>query len=148
MTETRELSASAVRAAHEVRVVVGRLRRRLRESHQAGELTLTQTSLLSRLEREGPRTASDLAAAEGIRPQSVAASTAVLEERGLVTRRPDPDDGRRQLLTISPRGRELIDSTRAAREEWLARALHERLTDDERGTVLAAMELLDRVTDR
>ena len=96
MLETPELSPSAVRAAHEVRVVVGRLRRRLRESHQAGELTLTQTSLLSRLEREGPRTASDLAAAEGIRPQSVAASTAVCHADAGVSHQTPHDQPRPQ----------------------------------------------------
>lgn len=148
MAETEELSASSVRAAHEVRVAVGRLRRRLRESHDRDELTPSQTSLLSRLDREGPHTASELAAAEGVRPQSVAASLAVLAERGMVSRRPDPDDGRRQTISLSPDGRTFLDSTRAAGEEWLARALHERLSEDERATVIAAMGLLDRVAAR
>ena len=148
VTETRELSASSLRAAHEVRVAVGRLRRRLRESRDRDELTPSQTSLLSRLDRAGPRTASELAVAEGVRPQSVAASIAVLAERGLVTRRPDPDDGRRQTISVSPAGRALLDDTRAAGEEWLARALHERLSEDERATVIAAMGLLDRISSR
>ncbi|MHC1560526.1 MarR family winged helix-turn-helix transcriptional regulator [Actinomycetospora sp. C-140] len=148
MADVQELSASSVRAAHEVRVAVGRLRRRLRESHDRDELTPSQTSLLSRLDRDGPQTASALAAAEGVRPQSVATSVGALEERGLVTRRPDPDDGRRQTISVSPAGRALLDSTRAAGEEWLARALHERLDEDERATVIAAMVLLDRVSSR
>jgi DNA-binding MarR family transcriptional regulator len=148
VTDTQQLSGSAVRAAREVRVAVGRLRRRLREAYDRDELTPSQTSLLSRLDRDGPRTASELAAAEGVRPQSVAASVAVLEERGFVTRRPDPDDGRRQTISVSPAGRALLDSTRAAGEEWLARALHDRLTEDERATVIAAMGLLDRIASR
>ena len=148
MTGTEQLSASSVRAAHEVRVAVGRLRRRLRESQDRDELTPSQTSLLSRLDREGPRTASELAAAEGVRPQSVAVSVGVLEDRGYVTRRPDPADGRRQTISLAPAGRALLDSTRAAGEEWLARTLHDRLTEDERATVIAAMGLLDRATSR
>ncbi|GAA4864209.1 MarR family winged helix-turn-helix transcriptional regulator [Actinomycetospora straminea] len=148
MPGTQELSPSSVRAAHEVRVAIGRLRRRLRETADRDELTPSQTSLLSRLDRDGPRTASELAAAEGVRPQSVAVSVAALEERGLVTRRRDPDDGRRQTISVAPGGRAFLDSTRAAGEEWLARALHERLTEDERATVVAAMGLLDRVASR
>ncbi|GAA4809481.1 MarR family transcriptional regulator [Actinomycetospora chlora] len=148
VTDTQQLSGSAVRAAHEVRVAVGRLRRRLRESSERDELTPSQTSLLSRLDRDGPRTASELAAAEGVRPQSVAVSVGVLEERGFVTRRPDPGDGRRQTISLAPAGRALLDSTRAAGEEWLARALHDRLTEDERATVITAMGLLDRISSR
>jgi hypothetical protein len=99
VAETEECSASSVRAAHEVRVAVGRLRRRLRESHDRDELTPSQTSLLSRLDREGPHTASELAAAEGVRPQSVAASLAVLAERGMVSR---PTGGRSSTARAPP----------------------------------------------
>jgi DNA-binding MarR family transcriptional regulator len=137
---------SAARAAREVRVVLGRLRRRLREVHDDSELTPSQTSVLSRLAKDGPAGASDLAAAERVRPQSVAATLAVLDERGLIRRRPDPADGRRQLVSLSEAGRELFDDTSRAREQWLTRALQERFTDDERRTVIEAMGLLERLT--
>lgn len=77
---------SAVRAARDVRVVVGRLRRRPTELHDDRELTPSQISLVSRLGTDGPATASDLAAAERVRPQSVSAQLAVLEERGMIVR--------------------------------------------------------------
>lgn len=141
-------TASAVGAAREVRVVLSRLHRRLRETYDRRELTASQTSLLSRLDREGPRSASELAAAERVRPQSVAASLAVLLERGFVERRPDPADGRRLLVSLRPEGRALLDSGRVLGEEWLARALQDALTEPERATVVAAMALLDRVVGR
>jgi DNA-binding MarR family transcriptional regulator len=139
---------SAGQAARDVRVVLSRLRRRLRETYDRRELTASQTSLLSRLSREGPRSASELAAAERVRPQSAAASIAVLEERGLVVRRRDPADGRRQVVSLTPAADALLDSTRAAGEEWLARALRDHLDEAERQTVIAAMALLDRVAGR
>ena len=144
---TDELTASAVRAAHDVRVGLSRLRRRLRETDDRRELTPSQTSLLSRLHRDGPATASALAAAERVRPQSVAAVLAVLEERALVERRPDPTDGRRQVVSLTATARALLVSTAAAREEWLTRTLQERLTEAERRTVIEAMALLERVSD-
>ena len=140
------VSASAVRAAREIRVVVGRLRRRLRETYDIDGLTPSQMSVLSRLDKGGPSTASALATAEGVRPQSVATVLAVLAERGLIGRRGDPDDGRRQLVSVSAAGHEFLEDRRRAGEEWLARALHERFTEPERRAVIEALALLERLT--
>ncbi len=143
MAETGE---SAVRAAREVRVVFSRLRRRLREVYDTRELTPTQTSVLSRLGKDGPASASALAAAERVRPQSMAATLAALAERALIRRRPDPDDGRRLLVSLTGAGQEFLDDTRRAGEEWLARAMQDRFTERERRTVVEAMALLDKLT--
>ncbi|MCD2196255.1 MarR family winged helix-turn-helix transcriptional regulator [Actinomycetospora endophytica] len=145
---TAEPTATAVEAARAVRVGLGRLRRRFRENYDRAELTASQTGLLSRLGREGPASASELAAAEGVRPQSVAMSVAALDERGLVTRTKDPHDGRRQVVTVSPAGRDFLESSRTAGEGWLAAALTERLTEAECATVVEAMALLERVVQR
>jgi DNA-binding MarR family transcriptional regulator len=138
---------SAVRAARELRVVVGRLRRRLRALPGSGALTPSQTSLLTRLGKEGPASASTLAAAEGVRPQSVATLLAALDERGLIDRRPDPADGRRQVISLSAAGQRMFESDSRAREEWLARAFQDRFTEAERQTVVAALALLDRLAE-
>jgi DNA-binding MarR family transcriptional regulator len=146
MSVARTLAPSSVRAARDLRVAVSRLRRRLVDVADTHELTPSQLSVLSRLGKEGPASASDLAAAERIRPQSVAATLAVLEERALVVRRPDPGDGRRQLVSLSPAGTALFDDRRRHGEEWLSRALEERLTESERQTVIDAAALLERLT--
>ncbi|GHH72872.1 MarR family transcriptional regulator [Streptomyces sulfonofaciens] len=142
---TEGVSPSAVRAARDVRVVFTRLRRRLREVAGMRDLTPSQTSVLSRL-RDGADSASGLAAAEGVRPQSMAATLAALEQQDLIRRSPDPEDGRRQLVTLTAPGRERVEDSRQARVEWLARALHEQYTEEERRTVIEAMALLDRLT--
>jgi DNA-binding MarR family transcriptional regulator len=140
-----EISEQAARTAAELRVVVGRLRRRLREIADAGDLTPSQVSVLSLLEKGGGASASDLAALERVRPQSMAATLAVLDRQGLIRRDPDPEDGRRQLVSLSAAGREVVQGTRQAREEWLARALQDRYSDAERRTILSALALLDRL---
>lgn len=144
----QDVTDSAVHAAREVRVVVGRLRRRLREVYDTNELTPSQTSLLSRLGKEGPASLSDLAAAERVRPQSTAATLSALDQRGLIRRTPDPNDGRRFLVSLSEAGERFLTDKRRAGEEWLARAMYERFSEDERQTVITAMTLLDRLSER
>ncbi|MEE4545248.1 MarR family transcriptional regulator [Streptomyces sp. V4-01] len=146
MEETPSIpSAEAVRAAQDIRVVFSRLRRRLREEYRIEDLTPSQTSVLSRLDREGPASTSALAAAERVRPQSMAATVAVLEERGLIGRRADPDDGRKQLVSVNAHGREFLADRRRAGEEWMARALRDHFTEQELRTVLDALPLLERL---
>ncbi|MEU6367137.1 MarR family transcriptional regulator [Streptomyces sp. NPDC046931] len=140
------VSESAARAARDLRVLFSRLRRRIREVAGDEDLTPSQVSALTLVGKGGAATASTLASAEGVRPQSMAATLAVLERHGLIRRSPDPDDGRRQLVTLTDAGRDRVEGDREARQEWLARALQDRYTADERRTVLEALSLLERLT--
>ena|SRR5689334_9738498 len=142
------LPASAIRAAGELRVVFSRLRRRFREVADVGDLTPSQTSVLSRLSKYGPATMTELAAAERVRPQSMAATLAAIDRHGYLRRTPDPHDGRRQLISLTDTGVELVEGTRREREEWVAGALAADFTEDERQTILAALALLDRLAEK
>ena len=138
---------SASAAARDLRVVVGRLRRQLRGLATDGDLTPSQTAVLTRLWKEGASSASARAGAERVRPQSMATIVAALEQRGLIERTPDPEDGRRQVISLTKAGRRRAESDRQVREEWLARAIHERYSESERHTILDALSLLERLTD-
>ncbi|MER6123746.1 MarR family transcriptional regulator [Streptomyces sp. NPDC001795] len=140
------VSESAARAARDLRVVFSRLRRRIREVAGDDDLTPSQVSALTLVSKGGAATASTLASAEGVRPQSMAATLAALEQHGLIRRSPDPEDGRRQLVTLTEAGRERVEGDRQARQEWLTRALQDRFDEDERQTVLAALSLMERLT--
>lgn len=145
---------SAARAAQDLRVAFSLLRRRIREVSETQDgaqgatqdLTPSQISALTLVSKSGAATASALAAAEGVRPQSMAATLAALDQFGLIQRNPDPGDGRRQLVTLTDAGRERVEGTRQARSEWLTRAFEERCTEEERQTVIKAMALLERLT--
>jgi DNA-binding MarR family transcriptional regulator len=130
---------------HELRETIGRLVRRLRA--EPGSIPLPQGAVLARLEREGAASTSDLAAAERMRPQSMAQTVHELESAGLVSRRPDPDDGRRALIEITPAGRERLRATRARREGWLTDALERELTAAERRRLAETLALLRRIAD-
>jgi DNA-binding MarR family transcriptional regulator len=133
--------------ALELRLAVGLLRRRLRQSPIEDDLTLPETAALARLDRGGPSTSSALAREEQISPQSMGATLAGLEARGLIARAPDPDDGRRVVLSLSDAGRQAVRDRRAARTEQLARALAENFTEAELEQLGAAAPLLERLAE-
>jgi DNA-binding MarR family transcriptional regulator len=128
-----------------LRVSIGLLLRRLRQVQPEGELTLPESSAMVRLDRGGPATASALARQEQISPQSMGATLAALETRGLVERRPDPDDGRRIVLSVTEAGRQAVRDKRTARAEQLARALSDGFTPAELRQLMAAAPLLERL---
>jgi DNA-binding MarR family transcriptional regulator len=142
------IGESAAAAARDIRVVFSRLRRRLRDVAVGGDLTPSQTAVLTRLWKEGASSASALAGAERVRPQSMATIVAALGQRGLIERTPDPEDGRRQVVSLTEAGRRRAESDRQVREEWLARAIQERYSDRERGVILEALALLERLTEQ
>ena len=99
------------------------------------------------LDREGARSTSDLAAAEHVRPQSMAQTVSELEGDGLISRRPGPADGRRALLELSARGLEVLEAERREREGWLIRAIVEGLSEREQQALALAGPLLRRLAD-
>jgi len=133
--------------AQDLRALLGKLKRRLRDQAHVGDLTPTQVSVLLRLEKDGAATASTLARAEGMRPQSIAPVIAALESAGLVSGAPDPADGRQTLLSLTDACRKWVDEGRAARQDWLTRMLQARLSPQEQGEVGRAVELLKRLVD-
>jgi len=136
-------TTDAAPLAGELRVVLGRLIRRLRAEHG---FSLAQGAVLGRLDREGPQSVSDLAGKERMRPQSMAQTVSDLENEGLVARSPDPDDRRRALISLTAGGSELLTASRQRREGWLERAIEE-LPGEDRATVERAVVLLAHLAD-
>jgi DNA-binding MarR family transcriptional regulator len=125
---------------------VMRLHRRLRKERPDNGLSLTNLSALGRLDREGPLTASALADAERIQPQSVSRVIADLERQGLIERLSDDTDRRRVVVRATGRGRDLIADDRKTRDEWLAHAMSS-LTEAERDILVVAARLIDQLAE-
>jgi DNA-binding MarR family transcriptional regulator len=135
---------SPQQVAAELRPALSLLYRRMRQTRVAGDLTLPESSALGKLDRHGPATGAELAKLEQISPQSMGATLQSLEAKALITRAPDPGDGRRVVLSLTEAGRGIVQSKRTARTEQLTRALA-TLTPQERTTLLAACPLLERL---
>jgi DNA-binding MarR family transcriptional regulator len=137
-------SADAIRAATELRAVLGQLVRRLRLENTRPQ---SQLAVLSRLERSGPQTTSGLAAVEHMRPQSMAEVVAELQSDGLVDRTPDTTDRRQVLVALTQAGREFVKLERRRREDWLSQAISDEFNPREQALLVDAVALLRRLAE-
>jgi DNA-binding MarR family transcriptional regulator len=143
--EIEAVNASTLAA--ELHALNSKLKRKLREQASAGDLTPSQASVLRHLDRDGPTTVTALARMEGVRSQSMGATISGLEGLGLIKGTPDPKDGRQTILSLTPACRELIRTGRAARHDWLLRAIQTKLSAEEQAQLAFAVHLLNRLVD-
>jgi DNA-binding MarR family transcriptional regulator len=129
--------------AGRLRVAVGLLVRRLRQ-RDPGHLSPAQLSALVTIEAAGPVRSGDLAARENVAAPTMTRMVGVMEEAGLVTRRPDPSDARGSLVSLAPGGSAALDALRRERNNQLSRTLS-RLPHDQRAALVAALPALEAV---
>ncbi|MFK2879427.1 MarR family winged helix-turn-helix transcriptional regulator [Rhodanobacter hydrolyticus] len=139
--------AQAQATARELRALVGKLKRQLREKVGIEGLTLSQVTVLIHLERKGSATVSELARTENVRPQSMGATVAGLQALALLEGAADPGDGRRTLLSLTKLAHEKIRAIRTAREDWLFHAIRERFNANEQDALARGVELLKRLAE-
>jgi DNA-binding MarR family transcriptional regulator len=130
-----------------LRGAMARLNRRLRAERIGHGLSLNRLSLLGLLGRNGPMTATALAAAERLQPQSLTRMLARLESDELIVRRPDETDRRQVLIDVTQLGVGVLAEDTRRREAWLAGAMAERLTSTERELLRLAAGLMERLAD-
>ncbi|WP_236652324.1 MarR family winged helix-turn-helix transcriptional regulator [Streptacidiphilus neutrinimicus] len=131
-----------------LRLSVGRIARALRQAHAVGDQTLSEVSVLARLDRDGSMSPSALAACERVRPQAMATTLGGLEDRGLVSRRPDATDGRRQVISLTPDGMRFLADRRSASLQRLTGAVGTTLSPAEQQQLLDVMPLLERIAEQ
>jgi DNA-binding MarR family transcriptional regulator len=131
-------------AAH-LRLVINRTARRMRQ--QAGtELSPSNASALSSVERHGPLTPSELAEIERIKRPTATRILRGLEEEGLIVRTPDPKDGRSALISLTGDGRERLRRLRQRKNAYLARRMRE-LDPRDIAALERAAEILERLLE-
>ncbi len=132
--------------AHDLRLAVMRLSRRLRSQRADTSMTLTHLAALSTLHAKGPLTPGELAAYEKVQPPSMTRVVCALEERGLVLRTPHPTDGRQVIVSLTPAAEDFLMEEIRMREAWLSKRLAE-LTPEERDILQAASEVIGRLVN-
>ena len=142
-------SATAEVAAH-LRLAVARTARRLRQEAFAaegrGELSPSLSAALATIDVHGPLTPSELAERERVKRPTATRILANLAALGLVTRTPDPGDGRASLVATTAAGRALLRRLRTRKNAYLAKRLR-ALDPDEVETLERAATILERLLD-
>lgn len=135
-------SATTNELAARLRLAVARTARRLRQEAGSG-LSPSLTAALATVEQGGPLTPSELADREAIRRPAATRIVARLEADGLVQRAEDPSDGRVTLISVTPKGGDLLRRLRTRKNAYLAKRLRDLPADD-----LAALERAAEVLER
>ncbi|HSY02339.1 MAG TPA: MarR family transcriptional regulator [Acidobacteriaceae bacterium] len=126
---------------------IGLLVRRVRTAGRSHELSLTESAVMARLDREGPATTAELARAEGVKPQSMGATVVALEKRGMVARKPHATDGRQMMVALTAKGAAVRKSVKDAKHTWLAQAVT-KLEKREQETLFRAGEIIRRLAEQ
>jgi DNA-binding MarR family transcriptional regulator len=130
--------------AHDLRLAVMRLSRRLRNQRVDTSVTLTHLAALSTLKRHGPMSPGELAAHERVQPPSMTRVVVALEGMGLVTRTPHPTDGRQVIIGLTGTAEDLLSAEARAREAWLSGRLQE-LSPEDRAVLREAAVIMDKL---
>jgi DNA-binding MarR family transcriptional regulator len=110
------------------------------------DFSWTQRAIMTRLDREGAMTTADLARAEGVKPQSMGTAIAMLEDIGMIERKPHPTDGRQVNIKLSTKGAALRKTMKEAKETWLSQAIA-KLNKQDQATLFAAGDIIKRLVE-
>jgi DNA-binding MarR family transcriptional regulator len=130
--------------ANDLRPVLLRLSRGLRQETEQLGVTSRQVTLLWLIREHPGLSLRELAAEERVSAPAVSGIVDRLEKAGLIERVRDVEDRRRVGLTLTEDGERLLKRVRARRTTWLAERL-KGLDDDELAAVEAAIEPLWRL---
>lgn len=140
----KDPTVEALALGEELRRVVGAFVRGIRR--EADTPTSSQSETLGLLDRQGPMSVASLATERKVKHQSMRLVVGQLETARLVTRLPNPEDGRSQLVALSDEGRAALVRSREARQRQIASLIDERLSDADRQVLRAAIELIERLS--
>jgi DNA-binding MarR family transcriptional regulator len=138
---------SSTANATELRESIMALTRQLRRHRSDNGLTVSQQQVLGEVSRAGVTTPAELATRMHVRVQSLTEGINLLEARGLVERRTDVDDRRRQLIEATADGIALLEADRAERDAWLSAAMRDTLTELEFDLLMIVAPVLRKLAD-
>lgn len=122
-----------------------RLVRELRKNNSRKSYSLTEQATLSFLDQNKKMLPSMLAEAHHISPQAVSQIINRLHEKGCIQRTLDTTDGRKVSITLTKRGRTVLNDIRIERGKWLAGVIAQNLDQKEKKQLNALVTVMEKL---
>lgn len=140
------VSPRDIEIATALRTTIHRLVKVLRRNTRYdAQLSLTERSTLGLLYPDIRLAPSEIARTEMVTTQSMSQIINHLSELNYIDRTPSDEDKRKTLLSLTGSGRAYVEQIRQDKQEWLARALHERTTPAEKDLLVQALAILTKL---
>jgi DNA-binding MarR family transcriptional regulator len=145
-TEEQPAEVEGAELGGQVRSAVGRLYRRFRSERPEGSLGDAALEVLTRLQKHGPQTLTELSEHDRVSPASMSQTVNRLTSAGYAVRTRGADDRRKVLFSATAEGNELASAARAQRNAWLDQRL-QALSAEDRALIARATALLSSIAD-
>jgi DNA-binding MarR family transcriptional regulator len=137
-----------IEVAAALRTVIHRVVKLLRRKvHTESEYSLTERSVMGALYHRGELPPSTLAQLEQVTSQSMSQIINHLNEAGMIRKTPSGEDKRMVLLSLTAAGRAYVEDNRQRKQEWLAHALFQKVSDEEKGVLMEATKILIKIIE-
>jgi DNA-binding MarR family transcriptional regulator len=148
MESTPLVTERDIEVAAALRTAIHRLVKLLRrQTHAEGQLSLTERSVMGSLYQHRELAPSALAQLEKVTTQSMSQIINHLYELELIDKTPSGEDKRMVVLSLTEKGRRYVEDNRQRKQEWLAQALHQKVTNPEKEVLMEALKILTKIIE-
>ena len=148
MENTTDSFSRDIEVASHLRITIHRLVKLLRrQTNNDSDLSLTERSTMGSLYNHGELAASALAQMEKVTTQSMSQIINHLYELNYIHKTPSEEDKRKILLSLTVEGKAFVEDSRQRKQEWLAHALHEKVSPAEKDLLMEALKIMTKLID-
>jgi DNA-binding MarR family transcriptional regulator len=148
MENTTDSFSRDIEVASHLRITIHRLVKLLRrQTNNDSDLSLTERSTMGSLYNHGELAASALAQMEKVTTQSMSQIINHLYELNYIHKTPSEEDKRKVLLSLTTEGKAFVEDSRQRKQEWLAHALHEKVSPAEKDLLMEALKIMTKLID-
>jgi DNA-binding MarR family transcriptional regulator len=134
--------------ASSFRHIISGFSKRLRKTvSSVDNLSLSEFSTLSYLYHENSLSATELAKLIMVKLQSMSELLNRLQGLGIIEKKTSEVDKRKSLISLTPKGRQIVEQTRYERDEWLTQAIDSTLSPTEKKILEDALAVMTKVMD-